>query len=190
MEKRKSLPKKVRYEVLKRDSFTCQYCGRMAPEVILEVDHIIPVAEGGDEEMFNLITSCRDCNRGKGKTTISDQTVIEKQKKQLKDANEVREQVEMMIKWREELKNTMDMQIDEICNLVAGMTKENVNITDKGRSEIRRLIKQFGFDEVYTSTEIAFDTYYWKKEEGAEYAFGKIGGICYNRKYRAQEEEE
>lgn len=43
--KRKSLSKKTRFEVFKRDSFTCQYCGRSAPEVVLQVDHIKPVAK-------------------------------------------------------------------------------------------------------------------------------------------------
>ena len=64
---RKPLSKKIRFEVFKRDKFTCQYCGRMSPDVILEVDHIEPVAEGGDNEITNLITSCRDCNRGREK---------------------------------------------------------------------------------------------------------------------------
>ena len=72
MAKRKTLSKKIRFEVFKRDSFTCQYCGRSAPDVILEVDHINPVANGGDNDIMNLITSCRDCNRGKGKTELSD----------------------------------------------------------------------------------------------------------------------
>ena len=65
MAKRKKLGKKIRFEVFKRDSFTCQYCGQSAPQVILEVDHIVPVSKGGDDELTNLITSCRDCNRGK-----------------------------------------------------------------------------------------------------------------------------
>ena len=43
MSKRKSLSKKIRFEVFKRDKFTCQYCGKTAPNVVLEVDHIEPV---------------------------------------------------------------------------------------------------------------------------------------------------
>lgn len=65
--KRKAISKKLRFEVFKRDSFTCQYCGRKAPDVVLEVDHIKPVAQGGTNTILNLITSCRECNRGKGK---------------------------------------------------------------------------------------------------------------------------
>jgi len=47
MGNRKELSKSIRFEIFKRDSFKCQYCGRMAPEVVLHVDHIKPVAEGG-----------------------------------------------------------------------------------------------------------------------------------------------
>jgi len=64
--RRAPLPQKLRYEVLRRDGFTCQYCGRKPPEVELEVDHIDPVSAGGPDEVSNLITSCKDCNRGKG----------------------------------------------------------------------------------------------------------------------------
>lgn len=57
---------KDRFEVFKRDGFVCQYCGRKTPEVVLEVDHIIPLALGGGNEVENLLTACWDCNRGKG----------------------------------------------------------------------------------------------------------------------------
>ena len=73
----------MRFEVFKRDSFKCQYCGRSSPDVILEVDHIKPVAEGGKNTLLNLITSCRDCNRGKGKNKLSDNTEVVKQKAEL-----------------------------------------------------------------------------------------------------------
>ena len=65
--KRKPLSKRIRFEVLRRDNFTCQYCGRKASEVELHVDHIRSVATGGGNEMENLITACVDCNLGKGK---------------------------------------------------------------------------------------------------------------------------
>lgn len=62
---RKGLSKKIRFEVFKRDQFTCQYCGKKAPDVILHVDHIQPVSKGGTNDLLNLITSCQDCNLGK-----------------------------------------------------------------------------------------------------------------------------
>ena len=54
-----------RFDVFKRDLFTCRYCGRTSPNVVLEVDHIVPVCEGGDDDPMNLTTACWDCNRGK-----------------------------------------------------------------------------------------------------------------------------
>lgn len=61
-----ALSKSLRFEVFKRDSFTCQYCGRSAPEVLLHADHIDPKANGGEDTILNLVTSCQDCNLGKG----------------------------------------------------------------------------------------------------------------------------
>lgn len=69
---RKSVSNKMRFEVLKRDNFTCQYCGASAPDVILEVDHIIPRYRGGKHEMSNLKTSCINCNRGKGRRGLDE----------------------------------------------------------------------------------------------------------------------
>mgnify|MGYP001599849752 CR=1 FL=1 len=66
MAKREAIRPKDRFEVFKRDAFRCQYCGRTPPTITLEVDHIIAVTNGGGNEFANLLTSCRDCNVGKG----------------------------------------------------------------------------------------------------------------------------
>jgi hypothetical protein len=63
---RKPIPDKVRWEVFARDNFTCQYCGRKAPEVALVIDHKVSVKDGGDNETTNLTTACKVCNGGKG----------------------------------------------------------------------------------------------------------------------------
>lgn len=60
-----SITKRARFEVLRRDSHTCQYCGRKAPDVELHVDHVEPKALGGSDKPENLVTACRDCNSGK-----------------------------------------------------------------------------------------------------------------------------
>jgi len=62
---RSSISPSLRYKILKRDRNTCQFCGARAPEAELEVDHIIPVSKGGTDNESNLITKCRECNRGK-----------------------------------------------------------------------------------------------------------------------------
>ena len=70
-QKRKSISKKTRFELFKRDSFTCVYCGCTPPGVVLEIDHIDPVSKGGSNDISNLVTSCFDCNRGKSATPLS-----------------------------------------------------------------------------------------------------------------------
>lgn len=62
---RRPMSKRTRFTVFKRDDFRCTYCGRHPPDVLLEVDHILPVCEGGGDEEENLATACFDCNRGK-----------------------------------------------------------------------------------------------------------------------------
>lgn len=68
---RKPISKKLRFEVFEQNNFTCQYCGRSPQNqpITLQVDHIISVKNGGTNERSNLITSCWDCNIGKGKKT-------------------------------------------------------------------------------------------------------------------------
>jgi hypothetical protein len=59
---------RLRRQVLMRDLFTCQSCGENKgddPELILHVDHIIPVSAGGQDVMDNLQVLCMSCNLGK-----------------------------------------------------------------------------------------------------------------------------
>lgn len=56
---------KLRFKLLEKYNFTCQYCGRKSPNVKLEIDHIIPKSKGGTNNETNLIVACHDCNMGK-----------------------------------------------------------------------------------------------------------------------------
>lgn len=69
---RKAITKGVRFDVFKRDKFTCQYCGAHPPSVILHVDHIHPVSKGGTNAVANLITACLPCNIGKGAKSLNE----------------------------------------------------------------------------------------------------------------------
>ena len=64
--KRDNISPSVRHRILKRDRHTCQGCGARAPDVELEVDHVIPVSKGGTDDDSNLKTLCKECNIGKG----------------------------------------------------------------------------------------------------------------------------
>ena len=66
--KRVTIPLSVRWMVLKRDNYTCQSCGQSPArnnEVELEIDHILPVSQGGTNQIDNLRTLCKKCNQGK-----------------------------------------------------------------------------------------------------------------------------
>jgi hypothetical protein len=154
MEKRKSLTKKARFEVFKRDSFKCQYCGKSSPDIVLEVDHIVPVVEGGTNEMINLITSCFDCNRGKGKRQIKINDAIKLEKLELEKLKLQREQMEFYVKWKKELINVQSDEFDELNNLFSETGK---TWNDIGKKLVMRLIKKHGFQECYDSLEIVLD---------------------------------
>src|SRR4051794_41151740 len=64
-----AVTKRTRFEVLRRDNHTCQYCGAKAPDVVLHIDHVMPVSLGGDDKPGNLVTACKDCNAGKASIT-------------------------------------------------------------------------------------------------------------------------
>lgn len=154
--------------------------------MILEVDHIIPVAKGGDNEPLNLVTSCRDCNRGKGKKELSDQSTIKAQKQQLDDLNEKRIQLEMIIEWKRELMELQDRQVEAASDLFQALTGSSV--TETGKTKLLKKIKEFGFSLVYRSIEITVNTYFKDTPTSASYAFSKIGGICYNIRKRENED--
>ena len=96
---RKAISKGVRFDVFKRDSFKCQLCGATAPDVLLEIDHIHPVAKGGTNDITNLITACQPCNAGKSDKTLDENTTIMKSRTQLDQLQERREPLELMMSW-------------------------------------------------------------------------------------------
>ncbi len=59
------IPASVKNYVLERDRCQCQSCGQAGLEANLEVDHIIPLALGGSNDLSNLQTLCRSCNQRK-----------------------------------------------------------------------------------------------------------------------------
>lgn len=67
------MTKKLREFIKNRDNFTCCNCGNsihVEPNLLLEIDHIIPVAKGGYTVEENLQTLCWKCNRSKSDKII------------------------------------------------------------------------------------------------------------------------
>lgn len=52
-------------ELLKDANSRCVYCGKPLSTETIQIDHKIPVAEGGDNLITNLQATCRRCNSGK-----------------------------------------------------------------------------------------------------------------------------
>jgi hypothetical protein len=193
--KRKAISKKVRFEVFKRDSFSCQYCGAAAPEAILVIDHIHPVAKGGDNSVLNLITSCRACNAGKSDRTLDDNAHVQKQKRQLDELNERRAQLEMIVKWREGLRSVDEDALQTAVDAFEGWVEQQWELDDYGRKFLARAIKKHGLaktlDAIDTSCEryLIADTKGWFDKRSANEALKKVGGILYNLSLPSKERE-
>lgn len=183
LSKRKSIPKSIRFEVLKRDKFACQYCGAAAPDVVLHIDHIKPIASDGDNDITNLITSCQGCNLGKSDRVLSDHSVVKKSKLQLDELQERREQLEMMMEWQRGLRNIADDTIGALCSYWAELAPGYV-VNDNGKKDFKKLARTFSIPEITSAMDTAAEQYLEYGTDGHvtgkswELAFNKISGIC------------
>jgi len=72
-----ALPRNLRLHIFQRDKGVCIYCTCLLDHKDnWEVDHIIPVAKGGTDDLSNLILSCRSCNRKKHKSLITKPSIV------------------------------------------------------------------------------------------------------------------
>ncbi len=64
----------IRRKVFERDNYTCFYCGKSREKdgARLVCDHVDALARGGGNELGNLVTACKECNRAKGTKPIED----------------------------------------------------------------------------------------------------------------------
>lgn len=60
---RRAMPHAKARKVWDRDDWTCQHCGTHCG---LTVDHVVPVSQGGSDDLDNLQTLCGPCNSSKG----------------------------------------------------------------------------------------------------------------------------
>lgn len=151
---RKPLSKRVRFEVFKRDGFRCSYCGRHPPDVLLEVDHIIPVCEGGDDVDDNLTSACFDCNRGKAGIPLSSvpKSLPEK-------AAEVAEREEQLAGYRAVMKARAD-RIDQDAFDVAAILLfkapgEEFRVDRRWLVSIKKFIGLLPLHEIEEAAELA-----------------------------------
>lgn len=164
MAKRRSLSQKIRFEVFKRDKFKCTYCGlgptldnndiilqikEISTDVVLEVDHSLAVANGGDNDMLNLRTSCKKCNLGKSATPLDDHSVLAGQITQMQILEEKKQQIQMMFEWRQSLVNLDEEVYKQIFSYL--------------QAKVKRVGKSFAEDNPYWSV-----IYNWIKKYSIE----------------------
>jgi hypothetical protein len=68
----RSIKGKLRLEVMRRDNFSCKWCGKNHTEdnIKIEIDHIKPYSMGGDDSIDNLQLLCKDCNIAKSNIAL------------------------------------------------------------------------------------------------------------------------
>ena len=152
--KRRGISKRIRFEVFKRDGFACQYCGKKAPDVLLTVDHVSPVSKNGAHDILNFVTACEDCNSGKGARELDDQSVLSKQMAQLAVLSERREQLKLMVRWRDGLKQIEQDKLELIVQRIDAI-QPGWRTNQTGRSRLQVLLVAVPFDLVCAAIDEA-----------------------------------
>lgn len=175
--KRKAISKKTRFDVFKRDGFKCMYCGNHPPAVLLQVDHIKPVADGGGNEDSNLVTSCQPCNIGKGAGLLSNvpEGLAEK-------ALAVAER-EDQIKGYQKVMQSKRLRLDkEAWSVMHILTDENT-VSKDWMNSLRMFIDRIGLYEITEAMEIATAKGFRSDQKTWTY----FCGICWNKIRKAED---
>lgn len=171
MSVRKPISKRTRFEVFKRDAFACQYCGATPPKVVLEVDHIDPVAGGGSNDIDNLITACFPCNRGKAAVSLSvvPQSLADK-------AAEVAEREEQLAGYQSILRAKRERLEDDVW-AVFSRWREQESTSHERFNSVKRFVERLGLDEVFDAVDITLAANI-RSERGEFRYFCKV---CWNK---------
>lgn len=174
---RQSISKRLRFEVFKRDHFTCQYCGAHPPEAILEIDHVIACANDGPTVIDNLVTACGPCNRGKAAVPLScvPQSIADK-------AAEVREREEQLRGYQEVMEAKYQRIEQECWRVIEILEPGRKDFPIKDFRSIKRFLDRLGLYEVIEAAEIAAERKPWSPAVRWRY----FCGVCWG-KIRASE---
>jgi hypothetical protein len=174
---RKSISKKLRFTIFKRDLFVCQYCGRKPPAVVLQVDHVVAVAEGGSNEEHNLITSCFDCNNGKGAGSLAASPLdVANRSALLAERIEQTKQYEALLSKHREVE---EESINQVVRAFEIAFDEQWTLPNHKRPSIRNFLKLLPPLVVVEAMELACS------RMNEDYAFRYFCGICW-RKIRGE----
>lgn len=172
MSEREQVSKRVRFEVFKRDGFTCQYCGAHPPGVMLHVDHINPVALGGKNGSDNLITACADCNLGKAAVPL---TLVPKSLAER--AADVAEREAQIAGYSQILEARLQRLEADTWRVAEALTPGASDGYNRNRfNGIQHFVTNLGVHKVLEAADIALAKYPWSEAK----AFKYFCGICWN----------
>lgn len=170
--KRQPISKKTRFDVFKRDGFICQYCGDSPPSVVLEVDHLKPVASMGTNQIDNLITSCFDCNRGKGSRELSQIPANFKEKLDL--ITEREEQLKEYEKVLRSVRRRKQRSIDQVVEIYS-QYYPGYTLSASARRSVGLFLDRLTTSEVIDALEKAIS-----RKPSHHVSFKYFCGICWN----------
>lgn len=153
--KRKGLGNSKRFKVFERDSYTCRYCGQKPPEVTLEVDHFIPVKEGGDNEMSNLITSCKECNRGKKARVVRSPDEEKQLEEIIADKKEVVAQLKRMRKINDQIQQEVMEMVDNLVLYWEYLHNDETTLNIRGKTSLKTFLKHFSSSQIMEAMDLA-----------------------------------
>ena len=144
MTKRKAIPNKLRFEIFKRDNFTCVYCGAKSPEEKIVIDHINPVKNGGTNDIINLVTACQKCNSGKSAEKLTEEKAMSVKNKEIKKKEIKNKTLLDNIKWAEKVLKEEKKEHAKVISLMN--TLSNSKLTESGEIKIIEAYKKYGID--------------------------------------------
>ena len=147
----------LRFEVFKRDGFTCRYCGKRPPETVLEVDHIIPRSKGGTDIIENLVTSCFECNRGKSNRMLHELTPeMQENAALLKEKNE---QMKAFYKYQKDTEKIVEKAVNTLSNYWFELSAQQHTLSTTEKVGIKNFLKTFTIPEIKEAMEISTKIY-------------------------------
>lgn len=169
------ITKKLRFEIFKRDSFTCSYCGSKPPAVTLEVDHINPKSKGGKNDINNLTTSCFDCNRGK--TNVPLTNIPKKLADNLEAIKEKEAQINEYNKYLKKIHRRENKDISEIDDIYNEQYPEYRLSESFKNGSIKKFLQCLPKQEVIQSLNIAIS----RLPNDSNNVIKYFCGICWNK---------
>jgi len=168
------MTKKTRFEVFKRDGFQCIYCGRRPPAVILEIDHVDPKANGGGDDINNLVTSCFDCNRGKRDIPLD--KIPPTLSENLEFLKEQESQLKEYRKFCGQIKRRKTLELKKIGKIYSDQY-EGWGFSDSFKRSVLMFIDKIGVFEVEAAMNIAINRFPSDEDKVLKY----FCGVCWQK---------